>query len=63
MSLDREFLGADAVTAEDGIGEEDHAQTRIKVLIARCVYVLADSSSSASGISTPGRGWRCRGHW
>lgn len=29
MSFDRVFLGADAVTAEDGIGEADHAQTRL----------------------------------
>lgn len=46
MSLDRVFLGADAVTAEDGIREADHAQTRLKELMARRgnnVYVLADS--------------------
>ena len=47
MSFDRVFLGADAVTAEDGICEADHAQTRLKELMARrgnAVYVLADSS-------------------
>ncbi|MGF9648738.1 DeoR/GlpR family DNA-binding transcription regulator [Pseudarthrobacter oxydans] len=47
MSFDRVFLGADAVTAEDGICEADHAQTRLKELMARRgreVYVLADSS-------------------
>jgi DeoR/GlpR family transcriptional regulator of sugar metabolism len=47
MSFDRVFLGADAVTAEDGICEADHAQTRLKELMARrgrSVYVLADSS-------------------
>lgn len=47
MSCDRVFLGADAVTAEDGICEADHAQTRVKELMARRgreVYVLADSS-------------------
>ncbi|MFF1883437.1 DeoR/GlpR family DNA-binding transcription regulator [Pseudarthrobacter sp. NPDC058196] len=46
MSFDRVFLGADAVTADDGICEADHAQTRLKELMARrrSVYVLADSS-------------------
>ncbi|MFF2840844.1 DeoR/GlpR family DNA-binding transcription regulator [Paenarthrobacter sp. NPDC057981] len=47
MSFDRVFLGADAVTAEDGICEADHSQTRLKELMARrgsSVYVLADSS-------------------
>ena len=47
MSFDRVFLGADAVTAEDGICEADHAQTRLKELMARrgnTVYVLTDSS-------------------
>ena len=47
VSFDRVFLGADAVTAEDGICEADHAQTRLKELMARRgreVYVLADSS-------------------
>jgi len=46
MSLDRVFLGADAVTAEDKICA-DHAQARLKELMARCgnlLYVLADSS-------------------
>ena len=47
MSFDRVFLGADAVTAEDGICEADPAQTRLKELMARRgndVYVLVDSS-------------------
>jgi DeoR/GlpR family transcriptional regulator of sugar metabolism len=47
MTFDRVFLGADAVTAEDGLCEADHAQTRLKELMARrgaAVYVLADSS-------------------
>ncbi|WP_369045834.1 DeoR/GlpR family DNA-binding transcription regulator [Sinomonas sp. P10A9] len=47
MTFDRVFLGADAVTAEDGICEADQAQTRLKELMARRgqhVYVLADSS-------------------
>ena len=47
MSFDRVFLGADAVTADDGLCEADHAQTRLKELMARrgnVVYVLADSS-------------------
>ncbi|WP_314194404.1 DeoR/GlpR family DNA-binding transcription regulator [uncultured Arthrobacter sp.] len=46
MSFDRVFLGADAVTADDGLCEADHAQTRLKELMARrgdAVYVLADS--------------------
>lgn len=44
--MDRMFLGADAVTAEDGICGADHAQTRLKDLVARALttYVLADSS-------------------
>ena len=40
-------LGDDAVTAEDGICEPDHSQTRLKELMARRgnnAYVLADSS-------------------
>lgn len=47
MSFDRVFLGADAVTAEDGICEADHDQIRLKELMARrgiFVYVLVDSS-------------------
>ena len=46
MTFDRVFLSADAVTAEDGLCEVDHAQTRLKELMARrgtTVYVLADS--------------------
>ena len=35
MSFDRVFLGADAVTADDGLCEADHAQTRLKELMAR----------------------------
>lgn len=41
------FLGADAVTAEDGICEANHAQAQLKELMARrrrSVYVFADSS-------------------
>lgn len=47
MSFDRAFLGADAVSAEDGLCEADHAQTRLKELAARRsneVYVLAHSA-------------------
>lgn len=47
MTFDRVFLSADAVTADDGLCEADHAQTRIKELMARRgdrVYVLADST-------------------
>lgn len=47
MTFDRVFLGADSVTAEDGLCEADHEQTRLKELMARRgreVYVLADSS-------------------
>jgi DeoR/GlpR family transcriptional regulator of sugar metabolism len=47
MRFDRVFLCADAVTAEDGICEADHAQTRPKELMTRrgnSVHVLADSS-------------------
>lgn len=46
MSFDRMFLGADAITV-DGICEADHAQTRLKELMARRgreVYMLAVSS-------------------
>ncbi len=47
MSFDRAFLGADAVSAEDGLCEADHAQTRLKELAARRsdeVYVLAHAA-------------------
>ncbi|MBL0706202.1 DeoR/GlpR family DNA-binding transcription regulator [Sinomonas cellulolyticus] len=47
MTFDRVFLGADAVTHDDGICEADQTQTRLKELMARRgakVYVLADSS-------------------
>ena len=47
MTFDRVFLGADAVTADDGICEADQTQTRLKELMARRganVYLLADSS-------------------
>jgi DeoR/GlpR family transcriptional regulator of sugar metabolism len=47
MSFDRAFLGAGAITAEDGICEPEHNQTLLKELMARrgnSVYVLADSS-------------------
>lgn len=43
MTFDRVFLGADAVTAEYGICEADHQQTRLKEIIAgrsAHVYVL-----------------------
>lgn len=46
MSFDRVFLGADAVTAADGVCEADQEQTRLKELMARRaerVYVLADA--------------------
>lgn len=47
MSFDRVFLGADTGTAEDGICEASHEQTRLKEPMARrgnLVYVLAVSS-------------------
>ena len=47
MTFDRVFLGADAVTAEHGICEADHMQTRLKeIMAARSthVYVLAHSA-------------------
>lgn len=47
MGFDRVFLGADAVTAEDGLCEADHAQTRLKELMARrgqLVFGVADST-------------------
>ncbi len=46
-ALAHELRNFDAVTAEDGICETDHAQTRLKELMTRrgnSVYVLADSS-------------------
>jgi len=46
-TFDRVFLGADAVTAADGICEADQEQTRLKELMARRgdhVYVLADAT-------------------
>ncbi|HEV7949516.1 MAG TPA: DeoR/GlpR family DNA-binding transcription regulator [Glaciihabitans sp.] len=46
-TFDRVFLGADAVTAADGICEAEHEQTRLKELMAargESVYVLADAS-------------------
>ncbi len=66
MSFDRAFLGADAVTAEDGICEADHAQTRLKELMAErglSVYVLRTRPSWACGRSTLGPVWRSRGRW
>lgn len=47
MTFDRVFLGADAVTAEYGICEADHQQTRLKEIIAgrsAHVYVLAHAA-------------------
>lgn len=47
MTFDKVFLGADAVTADEGICEAEHEQTRLKELMAKRgtdVYVLADSS-------------------
>jgi DeoR/GlpR family transcriptional regulator of sugar metabolism len=64
MSFDRVFLGADGVTAEDGICEADHAQTRLKELMARRgrgMYVLADSSTLGLWPSTRGPGWHSPG--
>ena len=46
--LNRGFGGAEAITAEDGICDSDHAQSRLKELTARRrrdVYVLADFSN------------------
>lgn len=46
-TFDRVFLGADAVTATDGICEAEHEQTRLKEIMAargNAVYVLADGS-------------------
>ena len=47
MTFDRVFLGADAVTAEHGICEADHLQTRLKEIMAgrsTHVYVLAHAA-------------------
>jgi DeoR/GlpR family transcriptional regulator of sugar metabolism len=47
LTFDRAFLGADSVTAEDGICEADLEQTRLKELMARrseTVYVLAHAA-------------------
>ncbi|WP_318307306.1 DeoR/GlpR family DNA-binding transcription regulator [Amycolatopsis solani] len=47
MSFDRVFLGADGVSAEDGICEAELAQTRLKELMmarAERVYVLAHAA-------------------
>lgn len=47
MSFDRVFFGADGVTADGGLCEADHAQTRLKELAARRsdhTYVLAHSA-------------------
>ncbi|KAK1177657.1 DeoR/GlpR family DNA-binding transcription regulator [Streptomyces sp. NBS 14/10] len=47
MTFDRVFLGADGVTAHDGLCEADLRQTRLKELMARradAVYVLAHSA-------------------
>ncbi|MCL8026099.1 DeoR/GlpR family DNA-binding transcription regulator [Nocardioides bruguierae] len=46
-TFDRTFLGADGVTAEDGICEADERQTRLKELMMRRsahVYVLAHAA-------------------
>lgn len=65
MSFDRVFLGADGVTAEDGICEASHEQTRLKELMARrgnAAYVLARTRPSSAFVpSTPGRLWLCPG--
>jgi DeoR/GlpR family transcriptional regulator of sugar metabolism len=47
MTFDRAFLGADGITAEDGICEADLQQTRLKELMARRsarTYVLAHAA-------------------
>ncbi|MFD4768457.1 DeoR/GlpR family DNA-binding transcription regulator [Streptomyces niveus] len=47
MTFDRAFLGTDGVTAEHGLCEADHRQTRLKQLVARRsqrVYVLAHAA-------------------
>jgi DeoR/GlpR family transcriptional regulator of sugar metabolism len=47
MTFDRAFLGADGITAEDGICEADLQQTRLKELMARRAdqtYVLAHAA-------------------
>ena len=47
VSADAVFLGADGVSAEDGVCEAEHAQTRHKELMARRserVYVLAHAA-------------------
>jgi hypothetical protein len=66
MSFDRVFMGADAVTAADGMCEADHAQTRLKELMARAATTSTSwrtRPSSACGRSTHGHGWRCLGLW
>jgi DeoR/GlpR family transcriptional regulator of sugar metabolism len=64
MGFDRVFLDADAVTAEDGICEADHAQDRLKELMGRrgnAVYVLADSSKLGLRPFHARHAWHCRG--
>ncbi|GAA1253727.1 hypothetical protein GCM10009589_00770 [Arthrobacter pascens] len=64
MSFDRVFLGADAVTAEDGICEANHAQTVSRSSwrggAARSTWWRI-RPSSASGLSMRGRAWLCPG--
>jgi DeoR/GlpR family transcriptional regulator of sugar metabolism len=51
MTFDRVFLGADGVSAADGICEADLEQTRLKELMARradSVYVLAHAAKLGS---------------
>jgi DeoR/GlpR family transcriptional regulator of sugar metabolism len=64
MSFEKVFLGAAAVTAEDGICDADHAQALLKELTARYgnfVYVLADSSNLDLPPFRTRPAWRCRG--
>jgi DeoR/GlpR family transcriptional regulator of sugar metabolism len=57
MTFDRAFLGADGITAEDGICAVDLQQTRLKELVARRTdqtYVLAHSAALGR---RPGHAW------
>jgi DeoR/GlpR family transcriptional regulator of sugar metabolism len=64
MTFDRAFLGADGVTAEDGICEADLHQTRLKELLAAhagSTYVLAHAGKLGRrpfhAWARPPRGW------
>ena len=66
MSFDRVFLGADAVTADDGSARRttprpgSRSSWPAAAMLFTCWRI---PPSLGSGPSTPGRGWRCRGRW